>query len=316
MLTTGPTTNKTPFISVLMPVYNAKRYVAEAVRSILAQTFADFELIIIDDGSTDGSRAILEDLAAGDSRIRLVSRENRGLVATLNELMGMARADLVARMDADDVAIPERFEWQVEFLRDHPEVVCLGGFQHHIDSEGRYLYLYTCPLGDPEIQDQMLLGHCEINHPSVMMRREVALAVGGYRAEMEHLEDLDLWLRMGERGQLANLDRVITRYRVHEKSKSEQFQREHAGFIRRISDEACDRRGIPRRHVPLPPFRPMGCASKHAEWVGYGWLGFNRGDRTLARVYGLKAVRLMPWRTNGWRLLACALVKKPVGRAT
>ena len=305
-----------PAVSVLMPVYNAECYIGEAVESILAQTFADFELIIIDDGSTDGSLAILERLAALDGRIRLVSRENRGLVATLNELLGMARGDLIARMDADDAAIPERFAWQVEFLRDRPEVVCVGGYQRWIDPDGRDLHIYTCPLEDAEIQDRMLLGHCEINHPSVMMRREVALAVGGYRAEMEQLEDLDLWLRMGERGRLANLDRVVTRYRIHEGAKSEKYQDRHAEFIKKISDEACDRRGIPRRYVPAPPFRPIGRASKHAAWIGYGWLGFNRGDRTMARFYGLKAVGLMPWRPDGWRLLACSLVKKPAGRAT
>src|SRR6476661_6105481 len=128
----------TPPVSVLMPVYNAGRYVAEAVESILGQTYADFEFLIVDDGSTDRSRAILERYAARDPRIRLVSRPNTGYAAALNELLGLARGELVARMDADDVALPERLLRQVNYLRAHPEVVCVGTAVHLIDGGGRF----------------------------------------------------------------------------------------------------------------------------------------------------------------------------------
>ena len=112
-------TSDPPLVSVCMPVYNATRYLAEAVESILGQTFRDFEFLITDDGSTDRSLAILKRYAAQDARIRLWSRPNAGYVVRLNEMLHQARGDLIARMDADDVALPERFARQVEFLRSH-----------------------------------------------------------------------------------------------------------------------------------------------------------------------------------------------------
>jgi glycosyltransferase involved in cell wall biosynthesis len=122
-----------PAISVLMPVYNTERYVAEAVESILAQTFRNFEFLIIDDGSTDRSLSILKRYAERDPRIYLVSRPNTGYVIALNEMLAMARGEFIARIDADDIALPERFEVQVAYLREHPEVVCLGSKVQFID---------------------------------------------------------------------------------------------------------------------------------------------------------------------------------------
>ena len=209
-----------PLISVCMPVYNAKRYIGEAIESILAQTFRDFEFLIIDDGSTDRSLAILERYAAQDTRIRLSSRPNAGYVVRLNEMLHQARGDLIARMDADDVALPERFARQVEFLHSHPEVDVVGGAQEQISSKGHYLSIHYDPQGHEEIEERGLTGVCAINHPSVMMRRKAVLAVGGYQVELMPAEDLDLWLRMGERGRLANLPDVITRYRLHDSSVS------------------------------------------------------------------------------------------------
>ena len=129
-----------PSVSVCMPVYNTERYVAEAVESILAQTLGDFEFVIIDDGSTDGSRAILEPYAKQDDRIRLISRPNTGIIGARNEALGLAKGELIAVMDSDDVALPERFEVQVAYLREHPEVVCLGSKVQCIDEAGRFLY--------------------------------------------------------------------------------------------------------------------------------------------------------------------------------
>src|SRR5262245_11551620 len=115
-----------PGISVILACYNTERYIASAVQSILAQTLGDFELILIDDGSTDSSSQICQDLAAKDSRIRLITRPNKGLTKTLNEGLSLATAPLIARMDADDLSLPTRFEKQVAYLSAHPECVCVG----------------------------------------------------------------------------------------------------------------------------------------------------------------------------------------------
>ena len=298
-----------PLISVCMPVYNARRYVGEAIESILRQTFRNFEFLIIDDGSTDRSLAILERYAARDARIRLSSRPNAGYVVRLNEMLDQARGEFIARMDADDVALPERFARQVEFLRGHPEVNVVGGAQEMIDSKGHHLKIHSDPVGHEEIQERAMAGICPINHPSVMMQREAVLAVGGYRVEMMPAEDLDLWLRMGERGRLANLPDVITRYRLHELSVSASLQHRQLGRWQAAVDAACDRRGIPRHALKLEPWRPVDRRAKHRFVMEYGWAGFHRGDRPAALHFGLRAVNLMPWRRESWTLLACAILK-------
>src|SRR4051794_23469900 len=147
-----------PLISVIISVYNAERYVAEATRSILGQTLGDFEFIIFDDGSKDGSLAILLDLARQDTRIRLTSRANKGLTITLNEALQQATGEFIARMDCDDVALPDRFENQIAALSDDLSLVCFGGYFQLIDDAGRYLTTLRPPTDDAEIQRQALRG--------------------------------------------------------------------------------------------------------------------------------------------------------------
>jgi glycosyltransferase involved in cell wall biosynthesis len=297
----------TPILSVLMPVHNAEPYLAEAVESILGQTFADFEFLIVDDGSTDRSRAILERYAARDRRIRLTSRPNTGHSVALNEMLARARGELVARMDADDVALPERFERQVTYLRAHPDVVCIGTAVQMIDRAGRLLGEAHPGMDHAEIQRQAMAGRCPLNHPSVMMRRASLAAVGGYRPEFQPAEDLDLWLRLGEVGLLANLPEPLMRYRQHTASFSErhhqvQLERSAAAVL-----EACRRRGIPPEEMALQPWRPVDRASRAETYVGYGWRGLERGDYAMAVHYAGKAIGQAPWRRGGWWLLARVL---------
>jgi glycosyltransferase involved in cell wall biosynthesis len=300
-----------PAVSVLMPAYNAERYLEEAVESILAQTYKDFEFLIIDDGSTDGTRGILERFAARDPRVRYRSRPNTGLVVALNEMIAMARAPLLARMDADDVALPDRFERQVHYLKAHPEVLVVGGMIDLIDYKGRVIASGGNPLtDDAELQQSALEGKTPLSHPTVMMRREVVLAVGGYRQEMDLAEDLDLWLRLGERGQLANLPRVVLKYRLHAQSVCWSRQSQQIDRCRAAIEDACERRGVAVPDVPPPPCRPVDREAKGRYYLWCGWGGFNRGDRLMAIEYGLRALGIKPFGKAPWRLLVCALIKK------
>ena len=175
---------KPPRVTVAMPVYNCEKYVAKAVESILTQTFEDFEFLIVDDGSTDSSRAILEQYSARDPRIKLVSRPNTGLLVALNEMVGRARGEYVARMDADDVALPGRFERQVQYLDEHPECVLLGSRVIIIDPDGDPLKEMGDALTHDEIDDIFMMhGGQIVYHPSVMYRRQVVLDLGCYRPE-------------------------------------------------------------------------------------------------------------------------------------
>ncbi len=302
-----------PTVSVLLPVHNAARYLPEAVESILGQSFTDFEFLIIDDGSTDASRAILERYAARDRRISLRSRPNTGLTVALSELLGLARGELVARMDADDVALPERLTRQVEYLRAHPDVVCIGTAVHLIDGAGWLLGDGHPGMDHEEIQRQALAGDCPLNHPSVMMRRAAVEAVGGYRAEFEPAEDLDLWLRLGEVGLLVNLPEVLMKYRQHRESFSEQHQRRQLERSAAAVLETCRRRGIPPRHVAVGAWRPLDRRSRMQTYIGYGWRGLSRSAYRMALHYSLRAIGQAPWHPAGWGLLARVLQRSLFG---
>ena len=218
--------NQSPAISVVLPVYNAEAYVREAVESILAQSFTDFELIIINDGSTDGSGAILRDLEARDARIVLVERPNGGLVSALNDGIEMARADLIARMDADDVSMPERFALQHAHMVQQPDLAVLGSSFHIMDRNGAIIRLYKAVSLTPA-QTARYVEHsgCPVHHPTVMMRRDAALKAGGYRKAFCHAEDYDLWLRMSDLGYaIANLPQPLLNYREHGANVSQVYR--------------------------------------------------------------------------------------------
>ena len=233
-----------PRISVALPVCNGGEYLCSAVQSVLDQQFTDFELMIVDDGSTDDSLAVLERFAAGDERIRLRTRENRGLVATLNEMLADSRGELIARMDADDFAFPDRFGLQVAYLDQHPDVVCIGGGVELVDGQGRCLVRPSPVCGNDAVQREALQGRIPICHPSAMYRTEAARCVGGYRQDTYPAEDLDLWLRLGEIGQLDNLAACVLRYRIHRDSISVQQSRRQMRKMRMVCENAWERRNI------------------------------------------------------------------------
>jgi hypothetical protein len=197
-----------------MSVFNGGEYLAEAIDSILNQTFRDFEFVIVDDGSTDATADILSTYANRDGRIRVIRHDNKGRAVSLNIGIKLAKAGYIARMDADDIALPGRLQAQVEFMERHPDVGLLGGAVELINTQGRVLKVVRPPLEDSEIRS-LMLDNNPIWHPTVVMRKEVVLASGGYRKALLDADDYDLWLRMSERSQLANLGEPILQYRIH-----------------------------------------------------------------------------------------------------
>lgn len=215
-----------PRISVVMPVFNGGCYLAAAVASILKQSFSDFELIVIDDGSTDQSASLLSGFARSDGRIRVIGQANAGIVASLNRALDLARGEYVARMDADDVALPSRFGLQVAFLDIHPDVAVVGSAISLIDEEGNAIRDVDYPLTPMAVSEFLIQIGCALAHPAVMMRRADVVAVGGYRGAYRHAEDYDLWLRISETRALANLPDRLLLYRQHPLKASARFAAE------------------------------------------------------------------------------------------
>ncbi|HKH64918.1 MAG TPA: glycosyltransferase [Solirubrobacterales bacterium] len=212
-----------PEVSVVTAVYNGERYLAEAIESILGQSFADWELVIVDDGSTDGSSRILAEYTAADPRVVVHRQENGGVAAASNRGLELARAPLVARLDADDLSMPGRLEQQHRFLRDHPQVGMVGGQGAIIDRDGREVAEVRYPLDDAAIREQ-LERTTGFVHSSVMIRKEVLDQVGGYRSEFDGAEDLDLWLRIAAHTQLAHLPERVVSYRIHPDQASNKIE--------------------------------------------------------------------------------------------
>lgn len=204
----------TPVISVVMPVYNADRWLKDAVESVLRQTLASFELIAVDDGSTDGSTAILEQAAGDDARVRVIRQPHQGLVVALNRGLAEARAPLVARLDADDLAHTTRLARQVDFLDRHPEVGIVGAWAIEIDEAGRVRGRRT-PEPEPGALKQLLRRMNPIIHSAVVARVDLLRRLGGYRAAFQTAEDYDLWCRASEVAEIANIPEFLVSYRVH-----------------------------------------------------------------------------------------------------
>ena len=201
---------QSPDITVLLPAYNAEPFITEAVMSILQQSYTNFVLLIIDDGSTDRTGEILEELASRDGRIALYRRENRGLIATLNEGLSLCRTELVARMDADDIALPDRLVMQKDFMDAHPGIVVCGSDMVACESGKMLVYprQERCPVA-------CLFGS-PLAHPTVIFRKSIVESLGGYGEEMLFAEDYDLWARIIANGlKMANIPQPLLVYREH-----------------------------------------------------------------------------------------------------
>ena len=234
-----------PRVSVVIPVFNASRYLAECLDSVLDQTFSDFEILAFDDGSTDGSIEILKRYATQDPRVNVLLRNHSGYTPHLNEGLSLAKGQYLARMDADDVCSIHRFREHVKFLYQTPNVNAVGTWYDFIDSSGRPFCSYRTPTTHYDIEKQNLLGiGGTIAHPSLMMRVDSAREIGGYRSQFEPAEDLDLLLRLGEIGELANIPLRLLAYRVHDRATSTTRRSLQLQANVSILEEAWERRRL------------------------------------------------------------------------
>jgi hypothetical protein len=231
--------NAAPTISVLMSVYNGARFLRSAVESVLAQTCRDFEFIVVDDGSTDGSAELLAGFQ--DPRLRLARNpDNVGLTRSLNRCLELARGRFIARMDSDDIAHPERFARQLEFLGAHPGIGVLGTAYTNMDRGGRPLFRSSF-AGEHGFLVWYLFFQNPIAHPSVMISAEALRKVGGYRPEIRYGQDHDLWWRMAQNTRLCNLPEPLMRLRRHPHSITSLHTAEQQALCARMREEMIPR---------------------------------------------------------------------------
>jgi Glycosyl transferase family 2 len=278
--------NDLPAASVILPVYNAGKYLDSAIESVLGQGFSDFEVLLLNDGSTDGSLSRLEWFAARDSRCRVFSWPNRGLIGTLNEGIRLARSEILIRMDSDDICHATRFQKQIDYLNAHPDCVAVGTLVRLIDPDGLPIRAFVEVTSHEAIDAAHLAGHSAfICHPTVAMRKSLVLACGGYRGQFPHAEDLD--------------------YRQHQNSIGYRHTEAQRASARRAVAEAKTRRGCGgAEKEPDEEWSSsdMTIAAVHRRW---GWWALSGRNLSTARKHALIALRLQPFESENWKLIAC-----------
>jgi glycosyltransferase involved in cell wall biosynthesis len=298
-----------PTASVLLPVFNAEAYLEDAIVSILEQTFANFELLLLDDGSTDSTPAILRDFARRDSRCVVHAFAHGGLVETLNNGIALSRSQILIRMDADDRSYRRRFELQIRYLLEHPTCVALGCQVMLMDPDGDRLQPLSVPIDHAAIDANHMRGlGGMIVHPTSAFRKETLVQVGGYRHGFRHAEDFDLFLRLAELGLLANLPDVLLEYRQHLTSVSHAYFAEQMVAGERALREAYQRRGLPTESIPGNlNICSDSTNSPDGIYRKWAWWALSAGNAATARKHAIRALMHAPFAWANFRLMACAL---------
>lgn len=232
-----------PRVSVVMPVYNSAAYLLDAVASIIEQSMSDWELICINDGSTDDSGPLLNWLATQDRRIQVIHQENSGIVAALNRGCEMASGDWIARMDSDDIAMASRFDVQIKHMEEHSKCVVLGGSILEMDADSAPLNISSLPQTHAEIVAGLMQRRTGHFHPTTMIRADAFRRVNGYRSQYQWVEDHDLWLRLSQVGELNNLEDVVICYRQHATSVCWQRSSQQRELMNDLIEEAYQAQG-------------------------------------------------------------------------
>jgi glycosyltransferase involved in cell wall biosynthesis len=299
-----------PRVSVVMPMRDAAAYLAEAIESVLAQTFGDFEFLIFDDGSSDASCAIADGYAKADPRIQLYRGSHAGLAAWLREGVLRARGELIARMDADDYAHPERFARLVQYLDAHPECVAVASDVLLVDPERRPIQRLPAPRTHEETEQA--LWRAESALPCPVLRRRAVLEAGNYRTDRNATEDSDLYLRLAEIGRLANVSEVLYEYRRHETSICSAQRLEQSRMHNVVRSDALRRRGLPASQLIVVADAPN--PAPHDLWHEWSRAALGDGYLDTSRYYARRLLRAEPFALRSWRTWLRAALGIRLGR--
>jgi glycosyltransferase involved in cell wall biosynthesis len=299
-----------PKITVLMPAYNAGKYIAEAIRSVLGQSYADFELLIVDDGSSDNTLEVI--LGFSDPRIRLLTQVNKGVAAALNTGLEAAKGIYIARFDADDICLPERLGRQALFLDGHPAYVVTGSDAEYIAADGQHLFDFRCPGHSHQEILKNLYRVCPFIHSGVMYRKLPVLEAGGYSPLAHNFEDYFLWVRLVRWGKYSNLPESLIKVRINpdsvtidEKWRGRHFRRLKKEIIQRgmiTEKEGAELLAIIRRQET----RPVKEGAYHA-LCGKKFLADNYHP-ARARWHVSRAIHANPLRWDNYAILVVSFL--------
>jgi glycosyltransferase involved in cell wall biosynthesis len=310
-----------PSVSVVMAVYNGGPHLQASVESVLSQTLSDLELIVVNDGSTDGSTEILQHLALQDQRVRVFNQANQGLTRALIRGCALARGRLIARQDAADVSLPDRLRLQVEMFDSQPTVRVVSCWSAVIGPEDEELVIDRRELEPADATRRLRASEVlrieNPRHGTTLFRRSDYLAAGGYRPEFSLAQDCDLWLRLTDGGLLSYVPQVLYLERFSPACLSMTFQEEQVD-LGRIALELTEARRVGGSEAPLlakaaqvRPWKGVRVPSTLREARGSYFIGRCLLDRRdpRARAYLRAAARGRPWDVKTWLFLALSLLR-------
>ncbi|HEY0175828.1 MAG TPA: glycosyltransferase [Pedobacter sp.] len=295
---------KDPKITVLMPAYNAGKYIAEAIISVLKQSFRDFELLIVNDGSTDNTVKIIESFH--DERIVLIHQQNKGIASALNSGLARSRAAYIARFDADDICNPDRLRIQYDFITAYPEYHIIGSAADYMDVDGSYIFTqHPAAHLDEEIQT-LKYTVCPFIHSSVFYRKEVIVSNGGYNEHAYTFEDHFLWVNILKNAKACNLSQALIKVRLNpesitidEKWRTRKFREIKYGSLRRQSITEAE--GIELQEIGEKQYLPK---IKEGAYYALCCKKFlvNNYQPEKARWHVMKAISIHPFRMDNYLL--------------
>ncbi len=293
-----------PKVTVLMPAYNADKYIAEAITSVLGQSFADFELLIINDGSTDDTAAIVASFK--DPRITLINQQNKGVAAALNLGLAHARAPYIARFDADDICYANRLKIQYEFITTYPEYSIIGSAADYVDVGGHFIFTHHPAAHLNEEIQQLQYSVCPFIHSSVFYKKEVIVNNGGYNEHAYTYEDHFLWVNILKDQKACNLSQALIKVRLNPESITID-EKWHSRKFRSIKYSTLRKRSITEAEgIELYQISGKHHSPKVKEGAYYALCGkkflLNNYQPEKARMNVVRAISLHPMRLDNYLL--------------
>ena len=301
-----------PKITVLMPAYNAGKYIYAAICSVLNQDNTDFELLVINDGSTDDTEKIIRSFA--DNRIRLINQSNQGIAAALNMGLLNANAGLIARFDADDICMPHRLSAQYDFLVKHPEYIIVGSCADYIDMNGDFIFTSRLAAHSNEEIQELEVNRCPFIHSSVMFRKQPIIQAGGYNTNAYAFEDHLLWSKVIGQGKAHNLPQALLKVRLNpgsisidEKWRTRRFREIKSDSIRKGNITETEGREL--LEILKAQDSPKIKEGSYYSLLGKKYLWDNH-QPVKARANLKKAIRIHPGRMDSYAIIVLSFFPK------